>query len=133
MSMTMEALFNNVESAISQYEQACQQEEMLYEMMSNAENEMSRFSAQASSSEDASDQRAALEQMKAAALRYQQCQSQLGQVQAAKAQALSYLQSTRSELVNVVKSIEEKLPKLDQSISTFEQMASNPFGSSAAA
>ena len=71
--------------------------------------------------------------MKAAALRYQQCQSQLGQVQAAKAQALSYLQSTRSELVNVVKSIEEKLPKLDQSISTFEQMASNPFGSSAAA
>ncbi len=131
--MTMDALFNNVENAISQYEQACEQEEMLYDMMRDAENDMNRYSAQASSSEDASEQRAALEQTKAAALRYQQCQNQMQQVQNAKAQALRYLQATRSELNNVVKAIEEKLPKFDQSISTFEQMASNPFGSSAAA
>lgn len=129
--MTMEALFNNVENAISQYEQACEREEALYEMMRDAENDMNRYSSQASSSEEASDQRAALEQMKAAALRYQQYQNQLQQVQAAKAQALRYLQVTRSELTNVIKSIEEKLPKFDQSISTFEQMASNPFGASA--
>ena len=116
--MTMDALFNNVENAISQYEQACEQEEMLYDMMRDAENDMNRYSAQASSSEDASEQ---------------QCQNQLQQVQNAKAQALRYLQATRSELNNVVKAIEEKLPKFDQSISTFEQMASNPFGSSAAA
>lgn len=130
--MTMEALFNNVENAISQYEQACQQEEALYDMMRDAENGMNRYSSQASSSEEASDQRAALEQMRAAALRYQQCQNQLQQVQATKAQAQRYLQATRSELTNVIKSIEEKLPKFDQSISTFEQMASNPFGTSAA-
>lgn len=131
--MTMEALFNNVENAISQYEQACEREEALYEMMRDAENDMNRYSSQASSSEDASDQRAALEQMRAAALRYQQCQNQLQQVQAAKSQALRYLQATRSELTNVITSIEDKLPKMDQSISTFEQMAANPFGSSAAA
>lgn len=130
--MTMEALFNNVENAISQYEQASEQEETLYDMMRDAENDMNRYSSQASSSEEASDQRAALEQMRAAALRYQQYQNQLQQVQAAKAQAQRYLQATRSELTNVIKSIEEKLPKFDQSISTFEQMASNPFGSSAA-
>ncbi len=130
--MTMEALFNNVENAISQYEQACQQEEALYDMMRDAENDMNRYSSQASSSEDTSEQREALEQTKAAALRYQQCQNQLQQVQAAKAQALRYLQATRAELTNVITSIEEKLPKFDQSISTFEQMASNPFGSSAA-
>ena len=99
--MTMEALFNNVENAISQYEQACEQEETLYDMMRDAENDMNRYSSQASSSEEAS-------------------------------QAQRYLQATRSELTNVIKSIEEKLPKFDQSISTFEQMASNPFGSSAA-
>ena len=64
--MTMDALFNNVENAISQYEQACEQEEMLYDMMREAENDMNRYSAQASSSEDASEQRAALEQTKAA-------------------------------------------------------------------
>ena len=29
--MTMEALFNNVENAIAQYEQACEQEETLYD------------------------------------------------------------------------------------------------------
>lgn len=86
--MTMEALFNNVENAIAQYEQACEQEETLYDMMRDAENDMNRYSSQASSSEDASDQRAALEQMRAAALRYQQCQNQLQQVQAAKSQAL---------------------------------------------
>ena len=126
--MTMEALFNNVENAIAQYEQACEQEETLYDMMRDAENDMNRYSSQASSSEDASDQRAALEQMRAAALRYQQCQNQLQQVQAAKSQALRYLQAT-----NVITSIEDKLPKMDQSISTFEQMAANPFGSSAAA
>lgn len=130
--MTMESLFNNVENAISQYEQACQQEESLYDMMRDAENDMNRYSSQASSSEEASEQRAALEQMKAAALRYQQCQNQLQQVQTAKNQAQRYLQATRSELTNVISSIEEKLPKFDQSISTFEQMASNPFGSSAA-
>ena len=131
--MTMEALFNNVENAIAQYEQACEQEETLYDMMRDAENDMNRYSSQASSSEDASDQRAALEQMRAAALRYQQCQNQLQQVRAAKSQALRYLQATRSELTNVITSIEDKLPKMDQSISTFEQMAANPFGSSAAA
>lgn len=131
--MTMEALFSNVENAISQYEQACKQEETLYEMMHDAENDMNRYSTQASSSEEASDQRVALEQMRAAALRYQQCQNQLQQVQAAKAQALRYLQATRSELTNVIKSIEEKLPKFDQSIRTLEQMASNPFGTSASA
>lgn len=130
--MTMQALFNNVENAISQYEQACEQEEALYEMMRDAENDMNRYSSQASSSEEASDQRAALEQMRAAALRYQQCQNQLQQAQAAKTQAQKYLQATRSELTSVIKSIEEKLPKFDHSISTFEQMASNPFGSSAA-
>lgn len=129
--MTMEALFNNVENAISQYEQACQQEEALYDMMRDAENDMNRYSSQASS-EEASDQRAALEQMRAAALRYQQCQNQLQQVQAAKAQAQRYMLATRSELTNVIKSIEEKLPTFDQSISIFEQMQSNPFGSSAA-
>ena len=121
--MTMEALFNNVENAIAQYEQACEQEETLYDMMRDAENDMNRYSSQASSSEDASDQRAALEQ----------CQNQLQQVQAAKSQALRYLQATRSELTNVITSIEDKLPKMDQGISTFEQMAANPFGSSAAA
>lgn len=131
--MTMEALFSNVENAISQYEQACQQEERLYDMMRDAENDMNRYNSQASSSEEASDQKAALEQMRAAALRYQQCQNQLQQVQNAKQQALRYLQATRSELTNVIKSIKEKLPKFDQSISTFEQMASNPFGSSASA
>lgn len=130
--MTMEALFNNVENAISQYEQACEQEETLYEMMQDAESDMNRYSAQASSSEEASEQRAALEQVRAAALRYKQCQNQLQQVQNVKTQALRYLQATRSELTNVIKSIEEKLPKFDQSISTFEQMTSNPFGSSAA-
>lgn len=130
--MTMEALFNNVENAISQYEQACEQEETLIEMMQDAESEMNRCSSQASSSEDPSEQRAALEQMRAAAQRYQQCQNQLQQVQNAKSQALRYLQATRAELTNVIKMIEEKLPKFDQSISTFEQMASNPFGASAA-
>ena len=72
-----------------QYEQACQQEEMLYDMMRDAENDMNQYSSMASSSEDASEQRAALEQTKAAALRYQQCQNQLQQVQAAKTQAIS--------------------------------------------
>lgn len=131
--MTMEVLFNNVENAISQYEQACEQEEKLYDMMRDAENDMNRYNSQASSSEDASEQRSALEQMRAATLRYQQCQDKLQQVQAIKAQALRYLQATRLELNNVIKSIEEKLPKFDQSLSTFEQMASNPFGSSATA
>lgn len=130
--MTMEALFNNVENAVTQYEQACQQEEALYDMIREAENDISRYSSQASSSEDASEQRAALEQMKAAALRLQQFQNQLQQVQSAKAQAMRYLQVTRSELTSVIKSIEDKLPKFDESISTFEQMASNPFGASAA-
>ena len=130
--MTMEALFNNVENAISQYEQTCQQEEALYDMMSDAKTDMNRYSAQASSCEEASDQRAALEQMRAAELRYQQCQNQLQQVQAAKAQALRYLQATRSELTNVIRSIEEKLPKFDQSINTFEQMSATAFGQSAA-
>lgn len=133
MLMTMETLFNNVENAIFQYEHACQQEEQLYSLMSDAENDIDRYSSQASSSEEISDQRAALEQMKSAALRYQQYQNKLQQVQEAKSQALRYLQVTRSELINVIKSIEEKLPKFDQSIRTFEQMASNPFGTSAAA
>ena len=131
--MTMETLFNNVENAISQYKQACQQEYMLYDMMRDAESEMNRYSSQAASAEEASDQRFALEQMKAAAQRYQQYQNQLQQVQVAKNQAINYLQSTRLELTNVIKSIEEKLPKFDQSIRTFEQMASNPFGASASA
>lgn len=130
--MTMDALFSNVENAANQYEQACQQEETLYDMIRDAENDISRYSSQASSSEDASEQRAALEQMKTSTLRLQQYQNQLQQVQNAKAQALRYLHATRSELTNVIKSIEGKLPKLDESISAFEQMASNPFGSSAA-
>ena len=103
-----------------------------YDMMSDAKTDMNRYSAQASSCEEASDQRAALEQMRAAELRYQQCQNQLQQVQAAKAQALRYLQATRSELTNVIRSIEEKLPKFDQSINTFEQMSATAFGQSAA-
>ena len=133
--MTMEELSQNIEYAISQYEQAKEQEESLYEMMQDAERDMSRYSAQASASsdDDPSSQRYALEQMRAAAIRYQQCQNQLQQVQNAKAKALQYLQSTRSELVNVITSIEEKLPKFDQSISTFAQMANNPFGASAGA
>lgn len=45
--MTMEALFNNVENAIAQYEQACEQEETLYDMMRDAENDMNRYSSQA--------------------------------------------------------------------------------------
>lgn len=130
--MTMEALFNNVENAANQYEQACQQEEALYDMIKDAENDINRYSSQASSSEDASEQRAALEQMKASALRLQQYQNQLQQVQSAKAQAMRYLQATRSELANVIKSIEDKLPKFDESISTFEQITSTPFGASAA-
>ena len=134
--MTMEALFNNVENAISQYEQACAQEETLYDLMRDAERDLNYYSSQASSAsddEDNSAQRAALEQMREAALRLKQYQNQLQQVQAAKAQAQNYLISTRSELTNVVRTIEEKLPKFDQSISTFEQMASNPFGASATA
>lgn len=131
--MTMEMLFNSVQNAISQYERACQQEGMLYEGMRDAEDDMNRYSAQASSAEEPSDQREALERMREAALRYQQYQNQLRQVQAAKQQALAYLQATRAELTNVIVSLEEKLPRLDQSISTFEQMASNPFGSSARA
>lgn len=131
--MTMEALFQNVENAISQYEQSCEQEELLYDMMRDAENDMNSYSSQASSTDEASEQKAALEQMKAAALRYQQYQNQLQQVQLAKTQALRYLQATKSELLNVIKSIEETLPKFDQSISMFEQMASNPFGTSASA
>ncbi|MCM1104453.1 MAG: hypothetical protein NC409_10150 [Clostridium sp.] len=130
--MTMEVLFNKVESAASQYEQACQQEEVLYDMIGDAENDINRYSSQASSSEDASEQRAALEQMNAAALRLQQYQNQLQQVQSAKAHALRYLQTARSELANVIKSIEDALTKIDGSISVFEQMASNPFGASAA-
>ena len=43
--MTMEALFNNVENAIAQYEQACEQEETLYDMMRDAENDMNRYSS----------------------------------------------------------------------------------------
>lgn len=129
--MTIEALYNNVENAANQYEQACQQEETLYDMIRGAENDISKYSSQASSSEDASEQRVALEQMRTAALRLQQYQNQLQQVQTAKAQALRYLQATRAELTNVIKSIEDKLPKLDESINTFEQMASNPFGASA--
>lgn len=130
--MTMEALSDNVESAISQYEQACQREAVLYDLIRDAENDMHRYSAQASASEETSKQKAALEQARAAALRYQQYQSQLQQVQLAKAQSLRYLQTTRAELANVIRSIEEKIPKFDQSISVFEQMAANPFGSSAA-
>ena len=65
--MTMDQLFNNVENAIAQYEQACQEEMTLYEMMQDAEREMNAYSAQASSSEDSSDQIAALQQVKAAA------------------------------------------------------------------
>ena len=130
--MTMAELFNSVENAISQYEQACKQEEILYEMMRDAEYDMNRYSALASSAEDPSAQKAALEQMRAVALRYQECQSKLQQVQSAKSQALQYLQATRGGLINVIKDIEEKLPKMDQSIDVFEQMASNSFGASAA-
>ena len=131
--MTMEALFSNVENAISQYEQACDQEETLYDLIRDAESDMNRYSAQASSAEEPSDQRAALEQMREAALRIQDYQNKLQQVQNAKAQAARYLQATRSELQNVISTIEAKLPKFDQSISTFQQMAANPFGGSASA
>lgn len=123
--MTMEALSQNVENAIAQYERACEQEEELREKI-----ETLRDSSQASFSEEYPNQREDLEEMRETALQYQY---QLQRVQAAKAQALEYLQSTRSELANVIKSLQEKLPKFDQSISAFEQMASNPFGSSAAA
>ena len=131
--MTMDQLFANVDNAIEQYQQMCEQEQALYEMMQDAEREMNQYSSQASTSEDPSEQIAALERVKAAAQRYQQYQLQLQQVQNAKAQALQYLQATRAELTNVISSIEAKLPKFDQSIRTFEQMASNPFGSSASA
>lgn len=130
--MTMQELFNNVESAISQYEQAISQEEMIYQGISDAQSEMSYYSSVASSAEDASQQKAALQQMKSAALRLQQYQNQLQQVQNAKDQALRYLQATRAELVNVINSIENKLPKIDQSISTFQQMAGLSFGGSSA-
>lgn len=129
----MQELFSNVEHAIAQYEYACQQEEGLYDLMRDAERDMQIYNAQAASSEDGSAQMAALEKMRSAALQYKQYESQLQQVQNSKNQALGYLQATRMELLKVIKTIEEKLPKFDQSISVFEQMASNPFGSSASA
>ena len=129
--MTMDQLFANVDNAIEQYQQMCEQERTLYEMMQDAESEMNQYSSKASSSENASDQIAAQEHANDAAQRYHQYQKQLQQVQNSKAQALGYLQATRAELENVIKTIQSKLPKIDQSISTFEQMASNPFGSSA--
>ena len=130
--MSMESLYNNVDRAIAQYEQACEQEAALYSMIQDAENEMSRYNAQASSAEDPSEERAALENMRDAAQRYQQYQEQLQQAQNAKAHALNYLQATRAELTNVINTLEAKIPKVEQSISTFEQMAANPFGASAA-
>lgn len=130
--MTMEDLFNRVERAASQYEQACQQEETLYDMMQDAERDYSRYSSQASAAEDETAQNSAYVHIQEAQQRYQQCQAKLQQVQNEKAQALRELQATRSGVTDAINSLEENIPKIDQSISTFEQMASLPFGGAGA-
>lgn len=130
--MTMDDLYNRVENAIAKYEQACQQEETLYDMMEDAERDYSRYSSQMSSAEDSNAQSSAAQQMAAAQQRYVQCQNQLQQVQSIKAQALRELQATRSGIADAMQSLTQKLQQISQSIGTFEQMASLPFGGAAA-
>lgn len=129
--MTIEELVNNVESAISQYEQARDEEEILIQMVQDCERKMYSLSSQASSADELSDQKYALEQMKATVQQLQNCQIRLQQMQNQKAQAQRYLTVTRAELLNVIRTIEEKLPKLDQSIGIFEKASLNMFGSNA--
>ena len=130
--MTMDDLYNRVENAIAKYEQACQQEETLYEMMQDAERDYSRYSSQLSSAEDPNARSSAEQQMAAAQKLYIQCQSQLQQVQNNKAQALRELQATRSGINDAMQSLTQKLMQISQSIGTFEQMAALPFGGAAA-
>lgn len=130
--MSMNALYSNVDKAIAEYEQAQQQKDALYGLISDAENEMSRYNARALAAKDPAEERVALERMREAAQRYQRYQEQLRQAEVAEEHAKRYLQATRSELDNVIRVIEDKLPKFDQSISAFEQIAANPFGGSAA-
>jgi DNA mismatch repair ATPase MutS len=129
----MDELVNYVEKAISQYEQACNTEESLLQMIQDCDREISRLSSQASSSEEPSDQRQALEQMKAVAQQMQDYQRQLQQAQNQKTQSQRYLTVTRLELLNVIQTIEEKLPQIEQSIGIFEQASSNTFGVNASA
>lgn len=130
--MTMEDLCNRVDNAIAKYEQACQQEEDLYDMMSAAERDYSRYSSQMSSAEDPNAQSYAAQQMAAAQQQYVQYQSQLQQVQSIKAQASRELQATRSGITDAMESLTQKLLQIRQSIGTFEQMASLPFGGATA-
>lgn len=130
--MTMEDLFNRVEMTASRYEQACQREEALYDMIRDAENNINRYGSQASLSEDTYEQKAALERMKAAALSLQEHNNQLQQVQSEKAHALRELEATRAGVTDAINSLEEKIPRIEQSISSFEQMASLPFGGAVA-
>lgn len=130
--MTMDDLFKRVEDAIARYEQACQQEEMLYEMISDAERDYSRYSSQMASAEDPNAQSYAAQQVAAAQRQYAQCQSQLQQVQSMKAHALRELQAIRSGVTDAMESLTQKLVQIRQSIGTFEQMASLPFGGAAA-
>lgn len=131
--MTMEELFNNVENAIHQYEQACQQEETLYSMMEDAERDYSHYSSQMSAAEDPNERNAAARQMAAAQQRYTQCQSQLQQVKINIDQTKRILQATKSGTADAMQNLTQKLMEISQSIGTFEQMASLPFGGAAAA
>lgn len=131
--MTMNDLYNRVENVIAKYEQACQQEETLYDMMEDAERDYSRYSSQMSFSEDPNARSAVAEQMAVAQQRYIQCQSRLQQVQSVKSQALRELQATRSGITDAMQSLTQKLQQIAQSIGTFEQMASLPFGGASAA
>lgn len=131
--MTWNQLKTGIESAISQYEKALQDEETIYNLMREAENEMDRCKARLAYTNESSERSALIQQMQTLSVNYQQYQISLQQVLAAKAQAERYLQATRSELTKAIISIESTIAKIDQTISTYQTMASNPFGASAAA
>ena len=131
--MTMNELYNRVENAITQYEQACQQEETLYSMMEDAQRDYSRYSSQMSTAEDPNERNSAARQMAAAQQRYTQCQSQLQQVKGNIDQTKRILQATKSGTADAMQSLTQKIMEISQSKSAFEQMASLPFGGAEAA
>lgn len=130
--MTMDNLFAQVENAIAQLEQAKQTIETASEMRRQAEQRLYYLQAQASSSEDASDQLGVLEAMRSVAMEIKGYDAQIQNAQAAQTQAQRYLIATQTELNKVVQSITEKLPAFDKSLEGLGQMASvSSFGSQA--
>lgn len=130
--MSIGDLSYDVDYNISDYEEACKEEELLTELMNDALDDMRRYSSEASSSEDPDDKAYAAAKASEAEHQYHQCEVKLNQVKVKKDKALQYLHATQSVLNDEIKVIEEKLPKYDQSILTFELMGSSQFGGSSA-